>query len=190
MNPQAIARAEGHFRDTIESFARLDRGTSPADVQRAWSLFLMDGHRVVGKLMGGVPKGHRSAVLDRIRADQSSDPLVAYLFHARHADEHGIQPVSVVDPGGFGIRNAAEGPALVNVSVQNGVITDHGSVNTHVQVYAARCKLIAVRNRGVVYGVPSRHLGADLPDQEPRTVANSFLSYLADRLHEAAQEAE
>jgi hypothetical protein len=117
------------------------------------------------------------------------DPLLSYLKNARGAEDHTVQEIAEKRPGGIGI-NPAEGNTLYieEMTVFDGVIRVKSPHSIRIDILSGKLKLVPVRNRGRLYDVPTEHLGNELPDQEPTTLAEYGISFLENYLSNAERE--
>ena len=58
---------------------------------------------------------------------KKSDPLLQYLFQARDDDEHGIDPITTRDPGGFVV--GARKPGFSGSMIINHIEVNDGTVH-------------------------------------------------------------
>jgi hypothetical protein len=93
---------------------------------------------------------------------RSTDPLLAYMHHARNVDEHALEPVA--DPqGGKAVVTIPSGkPFSVDLTIDSGGQIGVSSNSPWIQVVddkPAGVRLCVVRDRSVTYAVPACHLG-------------------------------
>ncbi len=98
--------------------------------------------------------------IGRYRSLRSSDPLLAYLKNARDADEHTVQTISHREPGGVTI-NPATGDSLFikEMRIIDGKIWINSPQRLKLGFTPAKIGLLEVKNKGIVYPVPTIHLG-------------------------------
>jgi hypothetical protein len=92
MDRKAVAAARTEFGRAKQSLADLAASNDFAAVERHWAAFLVSAGRVFTKLEQGSKTNNKSkGWWSRILGTRRSDPLLRYIWHARHADEHGIE---------------------------------------------------------------------------------------------------
>jgi hypothetical protein len=110
-----------------------------------------------------------------INKTRNEDPLLSYLRHARNADEHSIQQVAADWDA-----NLRETPV------------DSTSVRLDWEPWDR--PLLPVKNRGVIYQPPRKHLGIDFTDKlkkgtaEPIIVADMALHFYRNLLNRVINE--
>ena len=102
MRPEALEKAEHQLDAARAAYQRLmdagaagDREENDIDAQRrAWSDFLSAFYRVYSALNAGAAKSDTSkAFMAEANAVRDQEPLLAYLYAARHENEHGLAPI-------------------------------------------------------------------------------------------------
>jgi len=102
--------------------------------------------------------GPSSAWFGRLKAFRKSDVLLAYLQQARHADEHGLDPVSQGASDALIFGRGAQAMYIDNLSFKNGKMTIVGSEDglpIIPQFMPAHLKLNPVTQRGEIYQPPT-----------------------------------
>jgi len=190
MEPLSEARKElGRARRAItymESARSLDA------LDESWANFLRHLERTWSKACAQLkrnPKFQGWPSRGRTEALRSSDPLLAYLRNARGAEEHGIVPIAVKEPGGIGL-GPAEGNSLYieEMRIDRGTIHIKSPDKIRVTVMPGKYVLAPVLNRGVRYEVPKSHLGVALDSSNPVAVARAGHAFYAAALDEAERE--
>ncbi len=167
MDMKAFDAAQVELDRAHQAIDELIASKHLVEVQRRWSEFLDCFARVYNKLEIAVGKGNaRWAVIAR---ERRHDELLQYLEQARHANAHGIEPVTLAHPG----KIQPVGAKLMNPDKANaGVIVTFEVTDPHV-------KLVDVTNRGRTYAVPTTFRGAPFSTAHPTNVGLLALSYLS-----------
>jgi hypothetical protein len=119
-------------------------------------------------------------VVRRKKEGTRKDPLLKYLHQARNADEHGIGPVSRLEPGQVSIR--ADGPLLIERGIfgpeRIELTTAPGSAALMLHITAARAHLVTVTDDrfGDAFDAPTRQNGTPIADTSLLGVAGLGLS--------------
>jgi len=156
--------------------------------EEAWEYFLNRIQRFRNKLYqsGKKLKGFIQWYQNHEK-ERKNDELLNYLFHARNADEHTLQP-SLSDFKGdvkieFSIKSRFYGKPLIKDSRGNSYIP----VGEEIQFFFIEPsrKLLPVVDSGVKYDAPSKHLGVNLNNNDPVEISKNGLDYYKKLLLEA-----
>jgi hypothetical protein len=120
----------------------------------------------------------------RIEGLRKTDQLLAYLRNARGAEEHGIAPITLKQPGGVGINPApgSNSVHLERISFNKERLSIYSKHPYQVTLIPAQFALLPVKNRGVIYPVPQMHLGQSLASVDPVTVASAGITFYSTAL--------
>ncbi|MBC7622204.1 MAG: hypothetical protein H7232_02330 [Aeromicrobium sp.] len=130
------------------------------------------------------PKWHRWQ--EHFEKERKDDPLLSYLRNARGADEHTVADIVEQTPGLIEIVPGELGGTVARVQItSNGVVTAETTGTAGVVFNPARIKLLPIVNRGVTFGVPTRHQGITLNPENIVSVAEVGLHYYEKFLNEA-----
>jgi hypothetical protein len=114
--------------------------------------------------------------------------LLNYVLHARNADEHGIAKITDEKQGGIGI-SPKQGNSLEIDHLEIGpgrIVMGPGvAANARITFIPAEVLLDPVRDRGIVYDMPKKHLGEDLGSATLLEVAECAEGFLRGKLDEA-----
>jgi len=114
------------------------------------------------------------------------DALLAYLHHARNADHHTIQRVTVMAKD-VRVKVAPGGTATIDFDPKTRSIRVEGDVlewSSGPERYA----LLAFEDRGICYEPPTEHLGVALSNVDPLTVARRGLKFYTDFVEKIEQK--
>jgi hypothetical protein len=104
MDKSAIDAARVNLTKASAAADKMRAAKSHPEFELAWSDFLVAHGRVFSKLeQGSKPNRRSTAWYGRQKHTRRTDPLLSYLHHARNIDEHGLEPVTQLQPGGIGI---------------------------------------------------------------------------------------
>lgn len=178
MRAKAIAAAQVRLERARGAEAQLSkRLLNFANMADQWAAFLVAANGVFAMLEQGA-KGHIDSEkwFALRRGERRVDAMLQYVRQARHADEHGIDPIT---------RNAdwqmeAKSPNTSITYDAEGKATVHAVQHAPFEMLVTlpRLMLVEVRNRGVSYEVPAEFFGNPIPSAEPYIVANVVLQYL------------
>jgi hypothetical protein len=115
---------------------------------------------------------------------RKTDPLLRYLYQARHADQHSIQPTAGETLLSFMLEIPPGSTVGVEIDKEKGQLRIHGACQIKA-VSGPRQMLIPITNRGTQYNPPQEHLGQKLEDNSPHTVAEKGLAFYQDFLRQA-----
>jgi hypothetical protein len=199
MDKSAIDAARVNLAKATVAVDKMRATKSHPEFELAWSDFLMAAGRVYSKLeqgsktkQGSKTNGRSTAWFGRQKHTRKTDPLLSYLHHARNIDEHGLEPVTKLQPGGIGIGTIGQTHVhhLSIQSDQTGRVTIQGQTSGDPLVITATPnspRLVTVIDSGDKYEPPTEHMGAPIKDQSPVTVADLGLAFLRSMTEEAAK---
>lgn len=144
--------------------------------EHEWRSFLNFLAQVIEKLKKGYQGtggkvepwiGHQVTIRD-------DDPLLAYLFQARSADQHSVQDSVEAKPGSYEFRLSGPGPMYVEkLVVENGRVTEYrGTGKPEITITPARMEALPLINRGVKYDPPVLHLGRQIGTRDTAILAD------------------
>jgi hypothetical protein len=189
MQGESLKAAERAYLKASRAAYDLSMAKTHDEAEDAWERFLGQHSRVYEKLRAGAKGSKKSEqwFFGTVQPERKNDELLAYLHHARNADTHGLADVTARDdPGaqllfigpdghqrGGWIKSIAFGP--------NGVEADWSSDDPTAKLVVQRTAPLVlhdVKDSGVVYKVPTQHLGRQLDHKTPVEVAQLGASYL------------
>lgn len=171
MDKKAVELARVDFDRAFQSITDLGHSEHFAEIERHWSAFLVSAARIYTRLEQGAKTPPKSyAWWSRKLHDRRNEPLLCYIWHARNADEHGLQKVTNKHPGEFKLVRPAGNLAYGEIQV----------VYPHIQ-------LVEVVDRGKRYPVPHTHRGSEIHNPGPHNLGLFALMELEKMLVEAEQ---
>lgn len=188
MDKKAFESATGKVSVALEKAAAMKLATEASALARLWEEFLTVQQQVFLRLKKAFEHGASKQLSDAIVNDQRSDDMLKYVLHARNADEHGVDAVSETVQPRLSINPKAGGELRVNHLVLDSrrsfpVVTmdKETAENVVIAFHPAEVYLIRVRDRGVYYDPPTKHLGRSITPT-PIVVADLLTKYLATRI--------
>jgi hypothetical protein len=196
MDKNAIERANVSLTRAVEFFRKIEFAQTFDEFEAAWSNFLLAANRIFTQLELGSKVNNKSIGWFAGRKGQRrSDALINYMWHARNADEHGLEQITSREParmlfsGTGNYKITGRGGAPLRMGSDQPIdmeITHSGGENPKIEFTQPYAKLATVKMRdGTAVPVPHDHLGVSLPDESPVTVAKLFLTYVQAMLSEA-----
>jgi hypothetical protein len=192
LEPKAFAAAKTYCEKASHRRAQIVLATHVNELTEMWSHFLTDYERAFIRLHKATRQGSAKGWFDQIEDERSNDELLQYVRQARHADEHGLEPITKHVGGNVVIRPI---PGETNVIVRRmhmrgggTMLLQGGDDGALVRVDPADARLIPVLNRGSWYPVPTIHLGKTVADQRPHAIAELAVKYLEAKLSEAKEK--
>jgi hypothetical protein len=176
----ALAAAETAMR-------QMQDAESPKDFREAWENFLSRIEKIWIKA-----ERECQPVREAFERWQGSykhtrrkDPLLAYVWHARNADQHTIQPIAAVAID-FETLIPPGGTAVIEIDRSLGRLRVAGDVK-EVSATPPEYVLLPIVDSGVRYPVPTAHLGSAMPKNDPLTVAHLALAFYKQFVADAAR---
>jgi hypothetical protein len=116
----------------------------------------------------------------KYKKERKSDPLLKYLYHARHSDQHSVQEMLEPKPASrtIGIGGPGKSVYIDRLTIENGQITEYvGSEPLIVTDYPNRVELVSVLSSKRWYRPPIKHKNIEIGWPAPITVAQLGLGY-------------
>ena len=198
MDPSAVEKAKRRLVKAEQCLAQiiLPHPEGHAGFLPVWTDFLLALSGIYSVLEQGAKASPQSRQwFGGKKQFRRQDPLLQYLHQARNADEHGILPISRLEPPT--IRFLSGDDSLM----ENIVIHDNGitipetpavKVPTQIEVMSPLIRLTRVFDTryGDSYDPPDTHLGKPLEDSTPLTVATLGMVYMRELVLEAERIAQ
>lgn len=192
MDKLAITRSEDSLEKAKAALQRIEAARSFKEFESAWSDFLMSTGRIFTQLELGSKSNPKSfGWFSKKKGERRSDPLIYYMWHARNADEHGLEPVTTRESGSISIRGDFIGSGTIktgpNKDETSLMITPvEGGRLPQIMWKGPRAKLSLVKDRNnSPINIPKEHIGAPLEDNSPLAVAHLYVAYIEAMLAEA-----
>jgi hypothetical protein len=120
----------------------------------------------------------------KFAALRKSDELVRYLFQARNADQHTIQPTTVEMLGLLQLEIPPLGTVELQLDQEKQTLKIIGACTFSVKPCRSYL-LLPIQNKGVTYQPPTEHLGEKLPRNDSFFVAEKGLAFYDDFVAQA-----
>ena len=195
MNPIALNHAQTDLSRARAALERLENAGSLDAAADAWTDFLTAAGRIFTKLeQGAKTNGKSSHWFGLKKHARKTDPLLAYIHHARNSIEHALEDVTNKDDGGIGI-NFTKGGFSGDLHLDTRGPTpmfDYRSADPEnipiLKIIRPHLRLLSVRDMraGRVYMPPTTHLGQIVDDRSPAGVARLALRFVEQMVTEAA----
>lgn len=188
MDVAAVAKAKGRLRIAAQAIKDLEECATFQEFSDTWYIFLMSWNGVFNCLEQGSKASATSRQwFARKKAARKGDPLLSYIFQARHDDEHGISRVLDESSGSliFEVPDVGvEGRQLSTlIDRRNGTLDitvtrpDGGPIRlVHIQNPGIALRHVTARG-GIIHAPPITHLGNPLSDLSPLSVGRLALAF-------------
>jgi hypothetical protein len=185
-----LLQSRRHFENARHAINQMRSATSFEGFEAAWRQFLQEINKVWKKVELECKKnpkfnGWHSKYVEL----RKEDPLLCYVLHARNSDEHTLTEITKRVAGSIGVSAPPETGVLHirSLKIQGGTIEYDGSPAIFA-VTDPSVQLERVFDRGIWYDVPGSHLGQELKQKTPLTVAERALAFYADYVAAAEQK--
>jgi hypothetical protein len=191
MNKTAIERSEDSLIKAKSALQSIEGAQNFKQFEGAWTDFLLATGRIFTQLEAGAKGTPKSfGWFSAKKGQRRSDPLLHYMWHARNAEEHGLERVTTREPGGLLITGDAELTGVINAGPNHNqtslMVKSIGETPPRVKLQGAHPKLAAVKERnGGLISPPAQHMGTELSDDSPVAVARLYASHIETMLNEA-----
>jgi hypothetical protein len=187
----AIAAAREKSARAKAKLADLEGASDVKSVTNAWSELLVEVQRLFNKLEQGAKAAPAlSAWYGAVKHERRLDPLLRYVQHARNTDEHGLESITGRRGPSVSAGQPGTPPMIHHIEVADGMRVASVAFNgrlLELRPHPLMVSLAPVMDRGVRYDPPTVHLGSQLADLSPTTVARLAVSYLDKLVERAAQ---
>ncbi|MEA2794537.1 MAG: hypothetical protein QOI87_1917 [Bradyrhizobium sp.] len=188
MDRQAFGRAREEAGKAAQKIAEIREAKTLREIADIWSGFLTDIQRSYTKLRIACRSGSNKGWCDDVFHTRNADELLSYVLHVRNADEHGVAKITDETQGGIGLQ-PKQGNFLDVDHLEvgpKGIVMGPGlAASARITFTPGQVLLVPVRDRGIVYDVPKRHLGEDLGSATLVEVAERAEGFLRGKLGEA-----
>jgi hypothetical protein len=153
------------------------------DMAEAWELFLIYHHRTWSRCLAYYrEKNYWSSLQPKYADRRATDPVLIYIHQARHADEHGLLPVTQIRAGYTTVsRGVLEGGSVI---VGGGPSYLAPGSTAKVEITPTTVTAGSVINRGQTYVPPI--IDGETPPQVLK-VAEAALLFYTDLFREIDQ---
>jgi hypothetical protein len=168
------------------------------DFEREWKAFLDALERAWNKaeqVVGATGSSKAQPWIGRVKGQRKSDPLLAYLHHARNAEGHTIEAVLEHEPAKVGVSIGFPGGGYferleLKPGLRGGTVLEQsgGTTRAFLSQYPAKYMLRVAVDRNTSYDPPTEHLSKQIPDATPIEVARLGLKFYVDLLAGANAE--
>lgn len=198
MKKAAIDKATRRLEDARRAIQRIEKAHYYNEFESAWAEFLTAFNAIYNILSAGARNHLKSQPwLGRKIKQRRDDPLLRYLKQARDTEEHGLEPVTELEPGYISI-GAQGGPVHIRSLEIDGQGNISGDISTPgggslvVTKKPASAKLVTVTDGRFGHSVdpPKEHLETKLKNGSPLEVARTGLGYLELLIDEAKRYVE
>ncbi len=201
MKKIAVEKATAHLAKARRALAALERAKRFDVFEEAWGDFLTEYGRFLSKLQTGSKVNPQSRQwYGALKRQCRDDPLMAYLFQARNAAEHGLGDVARLAADAGRMRFPASKEVTLSMSMrinEDGsmdvknpkVVTEHGEF-TGVELWNARAELVTVYDDRFPqdrWDPPQMHGGRPIVDRSPAGLAKMALIFMDVILADAAK---
>lgn len=196
MKSVAIEKAEGHLEVAREALDRLRIEGGYKSYERAWSVIIAELSRFYSKLEQGAKGCNLSEPwFGQVKRARKTDPLMAYLHHARNSEEHGLEYITQRGADGLSLRFPATNEVKVGfemmiddagvMHVRNPTVQSPNGGIESVEIVNPRVDLVQVWDRGIAYQPPQNHKTRPIVDCSPLGCARLAIRCLESTLAEA-----
>jgi hypothetical protein len=189
MKAIALHQAKARLQRARDALIEMERSTRFSDLDESWSNFLVSVRLVFAKLGAGA-KGDPTSEgwFARVLGEQRSDPLLRFLYHARNAEEHGLDR-SIEHAYAIQVE---EGVRLeIDATFEpNGNVTFWNASDPREVVnlpLKGTPKAITDRRSGQIVEPPTEYLGSPMTDPSVFEIAQVAVAHL-ERLVSIAQQ--
>ena len=195
MDPRAVAGAKERLDQAREAVTGLHKPTTFSQTRRDWLAFLIAANGVYQKLEKGAKTYHKSREWYRkLKELRKTDELLRYVYRARNAEEHGLDPSVQFNAPKLEIANRNSKVAPENKGKQIVIHTNEDKEKDDPRRPSFRVTLpdklhlVTVKDDrfGDEFPVPSYHLGKKLESGPIAAVCDMVIEFLDAAIKEAS----
>jgi hypothetical protein len=185
----AVQQAKARLERAVDALNKMEQSIAFSTLDESWANFLVAVKIVFAKLGEGAKGDTKSeGWFARVLGEQRSDPLLRFLYHARNAEEHGLDR-SIEQA--YDIRVMAGVRLEVDATLEpNGDVTFRNASEPREVVHFAlkgTPKAIVDRRSGKTIEPPTEHLGSPITDPSIFGIARLAVAYLERLVCDAQQ---
>jgi hypothetical protein len=177
MDAVLVERAQLELNRAHQCLNELATTKHVGEIAFRWANFLVTFERIFTRLEAAAG-GKGNAWFGKVEQYRRTDPLLSYLRHARNVDEHGIKAVAEPMPGRIGEVSAEP------MDMER----PEAGMRVFLEVRDPHLALVDVKDRGVIYPVPTSFRGDPISAAHPMNVGLLGLSYADEVLTEARRQ--
>ncbi len=188
-DPLRHARAE--LAHAVKTIGAMRQATSIEDFESEWGAYL----NCLEKVWNKTERACRASAstfqpwqgqFHRLR---KKDMLLRYLKQARDADNHSIQDITEIDPGGTGYRFVnPSGGFIKQMRIENGVLKHYEGDPMIVETRPPQPVAVRVKNNGEWFNPPTTHLDNPVESSHPVHLAELGLAFYQGFVDQAASK--
>ncbi|WP_327754748.1 hypothetical protein VVT58_04560 [Sphingobium sp. SJ10-10] len=190
MDQRQFSRAEGSLRICAQKADALEKAIFAADAWHLWSEFLIEHQRWFIRMRHALARGPSSAWHGKLLKVRRDDPMLQYMEHARHADEHGLEDIATIT-GGIQIKgNGSKIPIKVQGRITSDRIWMRATQGNKPAIVTSKPEDLEVKpviNRNIKYPVPLEHLQSPIGSKHPRVFARLSQDFMSARMYEVRE---
>ena len=192
MDPLAVKQAQMRLERAKQALAILEtKKVSPAEIQTAWSNFLLAANNIYSKLeQSAKANGKSKAWFGRVKHIRKTDELLSYIHHARNSEEHDLAGSLLTKGIGFIPADSritfteSDDGSPTNIFIPKNI--KPGEAIGRMTAPETRLMPVKDDRDKDVFPLPSSHLGKPLADNSLIAVMRLALQYLDGLVSEAA----
>lgn len=195
VKPAGIEKCRSRLKEAHAELALCKAANTHTEFARHWYRYLVAACAIIHIMESACRKDPtaRQWFGERRRKDRK-DPLLFYMYQARNADEHGIEPVTEQTPGGWFIGAPGESVhidylEMTPAGLRGRIFRNPDGSYPTIGTIPPQLRLLPVvddRFPDQVFHPPKEHKGKPLADASPFGVAEIYLQYLESYIDEAS----
>lgn len=120
----------------------------------------------------------------KFQALRKKDMLLRYLKQARDADNHSIQDLTEVKPGQMTINFPSGSGRIDYLHIDNSRVVSYAGSPMIETVTPPHPVAVSIKNNGEWYNPPTSHLGKNVPNHHPITIAELGIAFYSKYIEE------
>ncbi|MFL7751341.1 hypothetical protein VZC42_17150 [Raoultella ornithinolytica] len=162
------------------------------EFEQHWRNFLGHLDKSFNKLLSATNpvKGQFTSHFSSRFMHRRSDQTLVYLFQARNTDFHSTQDIAQLAPSRTTLNPppGVESHYIKKMEIRNGVVEHYEGDPIIVTFHPSTTRVVQIRNQGKDYPPPSIHLGENLPNNHPTTLAELGVRFYERWIDESSLE--
>lgn len=186
-----LVQSRRHLENARHAVARMRAAASFDAYEAAWRQFLQEMNKVWKKVELECKKNTKfNGWRAKYVVLRTTDPLLCYVLHARNSDEHTLTEITKRVPGSIAISAPPETGVLHirSLTMYAGGAIEYDGSPAVFKVTHPSVQLECVFDRGIWYEVPDSHLGENLNETAPLSIAERAVTFYADYVGAAEKE--
>lgn len=186
LNNDPLRHSKAELRSALRAIEGMKEAETMEDFEEEWKQYLTCLEKVWAKVERTCKPQQNTFQpwQGKFQALRKKDMLLRYLKQARDADNHSIQDLTAIKPGQMTINFPSGSGRIDHLYIDNSRVVSYSGDPMIETVTPPHPIAVPIRNNGVWYNPPTSHLGNNVPNLHPITIAELGIEFYSNYLEE------